>query len=103
MNQLTHSDVIQDITDKLNRAEITLGQAIHAIRTRLYQLTQADYARLCKVSEKTLREVEKGNTDPRLSIVERLLRPGGMALAARVMTNRVQTMSERVKANSQNK
>ena len=102
MSQLNHSDVIQDITDKLNRAEMTLGQAIHAIRTRLYQLTQADYARLCKVSEKTLREVEKGNTDPRLSIIERLLRPGGMALAARVLTNRVQIMSERVQANSQN-
>lgn len=101
MNQFNQTDVIADICDKLNRAEITLGQAIYAIRTRLYQLTQADYARLCKVSEKTLREVEKGNTDPRLSIIERLLRPGGLALTTRVLTNRVQTMSERVQANSQ--
>lgn len=99
MSQLNQNDVIADICDKLNRAEITLGQAIYAIRTRLYQLTQADYARLCKVSEKTLREVEKGNTDPRLSIIERLLRPGGLALTTRVLTNRVQTMSERVQAN----
>lgn len=101
MNQFNQTDVIADICDKLNRAEITLGQAIYAIRTRLYQLTQADYARLCKVSEKTLREVEKGNTDPRLSIIERLLRPGGLVLTTRVLTNRVQTMSERVQANSQ--
>lgn len=101
MSQLNQNDVIADICDKLNRAEITLGQAIYAIRTRLYQLTQADYAKLCKVSEKTLREVEKGNTDPRLSIIERLLRPGGLALTTRVLTNRVQTMSERVQANSQ--
>jgi predicted transcriptional regulator len=101
MSQLNQNDVIVDICDKLNRAEITLGQAIYAIRTRLYQLTQADYARLCKVSEKTLREVEKGNTDPRLSIIERLLRPGGLALTTRVLTNRVQTMFERVQANSQ--
>jgi predicted transcriptional regulator len=99
MSQLNQNDVIADICYKLNRAEITLGQAIYAIRTRLYQLTQADYARLCKVSEKTLREVEKGNTDPRLSIIERLLRPGGLALTTRVLTNRVQTMSERVQAN----
>lgn len=101
MSQLNQNNVIADICDKLNRAEITLGQAIYAIRTRLYQLTQADYARLCKVSEKTLREVEKGNTDPRLSIIERLLRPGGLALTTRVLTNRVQTMSERVQAKSQ--
>ncbi|MEO3877369.1 helix-turn-helix domain-containing protein [Rheinheimera fenheensis] len=89
MSQFNQTDVIADICNKLNRAEITLGQAIYAIRTRLYQLTQADYARLCKVSEKTLREVEKGNTDPRLSIIERLLRPGGLALTTRVLTNRV--------------
>ncbi len=96
MSQIDHAELIQGITDKLNRAEITLGQAIYRIRTDLYQLTQAEYTRLCKVSDKTLREVEKGNTDPRLSIVERLLRPGGMAIAARVITNRVQNMSERV-------
>lgn len=86
----------QQVIDKLNRGEISLGQAVQQIRTGLYQMTQANYARLCKVSEKTLREVEKGNTDPRLSIVENLLRPGGFTLTARLKVNQVKSMSELV-------
>ncbi|WP_275425495.1 hypothetical protein [Saliniradius amylolyticus] len=35
------------------------------------------------VSDKTLRDIEKGNTDPRLSVVNKLLRPGGFQLSAR--------------------
>ena len=61
------------------------------------RLTQAEYARICKVSEKTLREVEKGKTDPRLSIIESLLNPGGFALSARLKVNRVVPMAELVR------
>ncbi|WP_337880948.1 helix-turn-helix domain-containing protein [Rheinheimera sp.] len=82
------------LVDQLSKGNLSLGQAVQQIRTRLYQMTQADYARLCQVSEKTLREVEKGKTDPRISIVESLLRPGGLTLSARLQVNRVATMAE---------
>lgn len=87
----------QHLKDKLSSGELTLGQAVQRIRTELYQMTQAEYARICKVSEKTLREVEKGKTDPRLSIIEGLLNPGGFALGARLKVNRVVPMAELVK------
>ena len=86
----------QQIIQALEQEQITLGQAVQKIRTQLYTMTQAKYANLCQVSEKTLRDIEKGATDPRLSIVQRLLRPGGMTLSARLKTNRVQSMSERI-------
>lgn len=87
----------QHLKDQLSSGELTLGQAVQRIRTELYQMTQAEYARICKVSEKTLREVEKGKTDPRLSIIESLLHPGGFALGARLKVNRVVPMAELVK------
>lgn len=86
----------QQLIDNLSRGEITLGQAVQQIRANLYQMTQANYARMCKVSEKTLREVEKGNTDPRLSIIESLLRPGGFKLSASLKVNQVKSMAELV-------
>ncbi|AWL11145.1 hypothetical protein HMF8227_00649 [Saliniradius amylolyticus] len=41
------------------------------------------YTEFRMVSDKTLRDIEKGNTDPRLSVVNKLLRPGGFQLSAR--------------------
>lgn len=87
----------QQLRQQLDSGGLTLGQAVQRIRTELYQMTQAEYARICKVSEKTLREVEKGKTDPRLSIIESLLNPGGFALSARLKVNRVVPMAELVR------
>jgi DNA-binding XRE family transcriptional regulator len=87
----------QQLRQQLDSGGMTLGQAVQRIRTELYQMTQAEYARICKVSEKTLREVEKGKTDPRLSIIESLLNPGGFALSARLKVNRVVPMAELVR------
>ena len=87
----------QQLRQQLDSGGLTLGQAVQRIRTELYQMTQTEYARICKVSEKTLREVEKGKTDPRLSIIESLLNPGGFALSARLKVNRVVPMAELVR------
>lgn len=70
-----------ELERKIEAGEITLGQAILQIRTRHFDFTQAEFARLCRVSEKTVRDIEKGNTDPRLSIVERMLNMGGLSLS----------------------
>ena len=46
-------------------------------------MTQVQYAKFTKTSDKTLRDIEKGNTDPRLSILNKLLAPGGFKVSAR--------------------
>ncbi len=81
--------IFAEIDDLLARRAITLGEAVRMIRTRLYGMTQTQYARYIKVSDKTLRDVEKGNTDPRLSVIEKLLAPGGFHLTARFVPRRV--------------
>ena len=75
--------IINDIEEKLHSDTITLAEAVKAIRVELYQMTQTQYARFIKVSDKTLRDIEKGNTDPRCSVMDKVLRPGGLRLSAK--------------------
>lgn len=75
--------IINDLEARLQRKEVSIGEAVKVIRVELYRLTQTQYARFAKVSDKTLRDIEKGNTDPRLSVVQKLLRPGGFDVSAR--------------------
>ena len=85
MANLTIEDrrsIISELELNLANGEIAIGEAIKLIRTRLYGMTQTQYAQFINVSDKTLRDIEKGNTDPRLSIVNRLLAPGGFQLSA---------------------
>ncbi|MDF2177939.1 helix-turn-helix transcriptional regulator [Aliiglaciecola sp. CAU 1673] len=75
--------IMQAIEKQLAQDELSIGEAIKAIRTELYGMTQTQYARFIKVSDKTLRDVEKGNTDARLSVINKLLAPGGFTLSAK--------------------
>lgn len=77
--------IINQIGDELAENVISLGEAIRKIRTELYGMNQTDYAKFIGVSDKTLRDVEKGNTDPRLSIVNKLLAPGSFQLTAKAV------------------
>lgn len=74
---------MQEIDDGLAQRTLSLGEAIKQIRKGLYGMTQKQYASFVGISEKTLRDVEKANTDPRLSVIEKLLRPGGIELSGR--------------------
>nr|WP_241737583.1 helix-turn-helix transcriptional regulator [Neptunicella marina] len=53
-------------------------------------MTQTQYAKFIKVSDKTLRDIEKGNTDPRLSVLNKILAPGGFKVSAHFVPRVVQ-------------
>jgi DNA-binding XRE family transcriptional regulator len=61
---------------------LTLGQAARRVRTELYQMSQTQYAAFIGLSAKTLRDIEKGNTDPKLSVLSKVFRPTGMNIIA---------------------
>lgn len=44
------------------------------------RLSQAEYAKLCRVSLGTLSKIEAGVTDPTLSTLEKLLKPFGFTV-----------------------
>lgn len=75
-------DIVAKIEHDLRNNTISLGEAVKLIRTNLYFMTQTQYARFIKVSDKTLRDIEKGNTDPRLSVLNKILAPGGFKVSA---------------------
>ncbi|WP_445767650.1 hypothetical protein [Rheinheimera sp.] len=51
--------LLSQIEADINSGAISLGEAIRRIRTELYGMTQTQYAAYTKVSDKTLREIEK--------------------------------------------
>lgn len=55
-------------------------QVLREVRTSL-QLTQRDMARVGKISEPTLRNIEARRHSPSLETVEAMLRPFGLKLA----------------------
>lgn len=76
-------EILAKLESKLEQNTISHGEVIKTIRTALYGMTQTQYAKFIKVSDKTLRDIEKGNTDPRLSVLNKLLAPGGFKISAR--------------------
>ena len=77
--------LIAQIDEALASNTISIGEAVKKIRTELYGMNQNDYAKFINVSDKTLRDVEKGNTDARLSIINKLLAPGSFQVSARAV------------------
>ncbi|WP_042153351.1 MULTISPECIES: helix-turn-helix transcriptional regulator [unclassified Pseudoalteromonas] len=76
-------EILAKLESNLEQNTISHGEVIKTIRTALYGMTQTQYAKFIKVSDKTLRDIEKGNTDPRLSVLNKLLAPGGFKISAR--------------------
>jgi len=81
--------LLSELNEALSTNSISIGEAIKIIRTKLYGMSQTQYAKFVNVSDKTLREVEKGNTDPRLSIVNKLLAPGGFQVSASIVKREI--------------
>lgn len=81
--------LLSQIEADINSGAISLGEAIRRIRTELYGMTQTQYAAYTKVSDKTLREIEKGHTDARLSNLSKLLAPGDFKISARFVPSKI--------------
>ena len=80
MTKSSRELIFDDIWRQLAEGSITLGETIYQLRTRITGLTQADFARMCKISLRTLRQLEQDNGNPTLETVNRVLRAFGMTL-----------------------
>lgn len=76
-------EVVAKLESDLANNVITIGEVVKTIRTELYGMTQTQYAKFIKISDKTIRDIEKGNTDPRLSVISKVLAPGGFQISAK--------------------
>tara|TARA_R110002167_G_scaffold125472_1_gene305672 strand:- start:5720 stop:5950 length:231 start_codon:yes stop_codon:yes gene_type:complete len=71
-----------DINHNLITDGLIQGQADRRIRTELYLMSQTQYVVFIDLSAKTLRDIKKGNTDPKLSVLSKVFRPAGMNIIA---------------------
>ena len=78
--------LLAQIENDILNNEIEIGDAVRLVRTKLYKMSQTRFANYVKVSDRTLRDIEKNNTDPRLSVLKKVLKPCGFILTLKVMT-----------------
>ncbi|MDP2566452.1 helix-turn-helix transcriptional regulator [Pseudoalteromonas marina] len=83
-NNLDRLEFIELIQKKFHEGELEFGDVVKLVRTQLYKKTQSDFAKLINISDRTLRDIEKNNTDPRLSIMKKVLKPCGFDLSITV-------------------
>ncbi len=69
-----------DILNKLNANEITLGEAVAQFRSALTGLTQAKYAELIKISRRSLQNIESDSGNPSIQTINKVIKPMGMKL-----------------------
>ena len=71
---------IQSIEDDLALGKITLGEAVKRFRVDVTQLQQTQYARMCKISVRTLIQIEHDEGNPTLKSLNAVFKPFGLQM-----------------------
>lgn len=71
---------IQSIEDDLAQGKITLGEAVKRFRVDVTQLQQTQYARMCKISVRTLIQIEHDEGNPTLKSLNAVFKPFGLQI-----------------------
>jgi transcriptional regulator with XRE-family HTH domain len=69
-----------DLVASVAREQLTWGQAVRLLRTEVAGVTQANFAKMCKISVRTLRNLETDAGNPTIETLEATLRPFGLKL-----------------------
>jgi DNA-binding XRE family transcriptional regulator len=72
----------RELYERIDRGELSLREAVRLMR-RVAGRTQAQYARLVGISERSLIDFERGVGNPRLSTLEKILAPFRLELTVR--------------------
>lgn len=72
--------LIRDIHAALGDGTLTLGQAISRLRLEITGLSQAKFARMCKISERSLLQLEQDAGNPTVKSLNKVMRPFGLTV-----------------------
>ncbi len=72
--------VLTGLKASLDRGDITLGQLVRGLRLDLLGMDQLDFSKVCRVSERTLKNIEADRGNPTLGTLHRILRPFGFEM-----------------------
>ncbi|WP_338579779.1 helix-turn-helix transcriptional regulator [Pseudomonas sp. ML2-2023-6] len=76
----TRQLIIESIEADLAQGKITLGGAVKRFRINVTQLQQTQFARMCKISVRTLIQIEHGEGNPTLKSLNAVFNPFGLQM-----------------------
>ena len=76
----TRQLIIESIEADLAQGKITLGGAVKRFRIDVTQLQQTQFARMCRISVRTLIQIEHGEGNPTLKSLNAVFNPFGLQM-----------------------
>ncbi|GLR64252.1 helix-turn-helix domain-containing protein [Marinospirillum insulare] len=80
MDILEREQYLSDLLDQLTQGEISIGQAVYSLRKDVTGLRQDQFARMCKISLRALRQVEYDQGNPTLQTLNNIFKLFGMRM-----------------------
>lgn len=72
--------VIESIQDGLAQGTLEVGEAVRRLRVEVTGLHQSQFAKMCKISVRTLVHIEHGEGNQTLKSLNAVFRPFGMKM-----------------------
>ena len=73
-------NLIRAIHAALDEGSITLGQAVIRLRLEITGMSQAKFAKMCKISERSLLQLEQDAGNPTVKSLNKVMRPFGLTV-----------------------
>lgn len=83
MNGAERDAFYDDLVRSVSTGERTWGEVVRALRTEVTGLNQATFAKITRVSERTLRQLETDTGNPTLETLNAVLKPFGLGVGLR--------------------
>lgn len=74
------AQVIDDVQLRIADGTWELGAAVRHLRVTVAEMQQAQFARMCKISVRTLIQIEQGEGNPTLKSLNAVFRPFGLQM-----------------------
>lgn len=72
--------LIDNIQQELAAGRLALGDAVRRLRTEVTGLHQSQFARMCRISLRTLIHIEHGDGNPTLKSLNAVFKPFGLQM-----------------------
>jgi DNA-binding XRE family transcriptional regulator len=70
--------ILGELREQLIAGTISIGNAVKRLRTEVTGLRQEQFASMCKISLRTLRQIEQDEGNPTIQTLNAVFRPFGM-------------------------
>ncbi|HEY0287557.1 MAG TPA: helix-turn-helix transcriptional regulator [Pseudomonas sp.] len=70
--------ILDELKEQLLAGTISIGAAVKRLRTEITGLRQEQFAGMCKISLRTLRQIEQDDGNPTIQTLNQVFKPFGM-------------------------